>query len=87
MPKKEKLLAGAFLGSLGLALLLGGYNYTVVLELGGRDETVVRGVALILGSVLCGFGSTILWCACRQSVVRDELQTFEPETKSEKSSD
>ena len=78
MPRKEKILAGIFLGSLGLSIISTGYNLSVLREMLSAVAFGLGWSAVILGCVAGSLVSAILWCACRNSVVRDELEALPP---------
>ena len=76
MPRKEKILAGIFLSSLVITLISTGYNLTVLMETLSAAANTLGWGAVILGCVVGSLASAVLWCACRHSVVRDELEAL-----------
>ena len=73
MPPKEKLLAGIFLGSLSLAFVIGGINLSTLMTVLTKFTDTLGWLAVIIALVLGSFVSAVLWCACRHSVIRTEL--------------
>ena len=77
MPPKERKPAIIFLTSVVLTLVSTGYNLAVTMEAHPTIASSLGWGAVILGCVLGSLISAMLWCACRQSVVRAEVETLE----------
>ena len=77
---KEKLLGRIFLGATSLLILSGAYSVALLLEVKGEVFGVGWG-ALSLVCLLGSYISAVLWCKCRHTLARRELEDLPSVTK------